>query len=282
MPIAPPPPNRLPLNALRAIEASARLGGFAAAGAELGLSPAAVTAHVKGAEQALGVKLFLRDARGVRLSEVGARCLPMLSTAFDALTEAERALRAEAAPVRLSVATLPAIAQLWLHPRLEALNNVLPGLQISITAMERPPNLKRQIFDLTLFYRDGETDALVPVCAPGASRDETLSDAVWSDDWTIWRKGVAHSGAFGPVGAVNSLYALAIEDAVRGRGVAMGRLSLVAPLIKAGRLVEAGARVPIYEGIAVANAGRNPMARRVADWMRDQLTTSGDSAASSD
>ena len=271
MPVAPPPPHRLPLNALRAIEAAARLGGFAAAGAELGLSPAAVAAHVKGAERDLGLRLFLRDPRGVRLTEAGARCLPPLSAAFDALTEAERVLRAEAAPLRVSLATLPAIAQLWVQPRLPELTEAFPGLQVSITALEGPPNVKRHAFDLTLFYASGGEEVLVPVRAPGAARDLRLGDAVWSADWTFWRQETGLSAPGGTAGPVHSLYALAIEDAVQGRGCAMGRWTLVRPLVEAGRLVEAGPRVTLPEGIAVTRAGRTPVARKLAEWIGNRL-----------
>ena len=70
MPVAPPPLTRLPLNALRAFEAAARTGAFTLAAAELGVTPGAVTAHVKALEGRLGAALLLfeRQARGVRLT----------------------------------------------------------------------------------------------------------------------------------------------------------------------------------------------------------------------
>ena len=64
MPVAPPPLTRLPLNALRAFEAAARTGAFTLAAAELGVTPGAVTAHVKALEDRLGAVLFERQARG--------------------------------------------------------------------------------------------------------------------------------------------------------------------------------------------------------------------------
>lgn len=56
MAVAPPRPKDLPLSALRAFEAAARLGGFAAAAQELGVSPAAITAQVKTLEAAVGAR----------------------------------------------------------------------------------------------------------------------------------------------------------------------------------------------------------------------------------
>ncbi|WP_371155207.1 LysR family transcriptional regulator [Jannaschia sp. 2305UL9-9] len=271
MPVAPPPPSDLPLNGLRAVEAAARLGGFAAAAADLGVTPGAVAAHVKGIEALLGAPLFIRDARGVRLTEVGARCLPSLTAAFDALGAAGHVLRSEAAPMRLSLACLPAIAQLWVQPRQDALLAAFPGLSLSITALEQPPATKRHGFDVTLFFGPGQ-DWLMPVAAPGRVEGPCLADAVWSGDWTTWRAGAGPAFQDRPTGPVHSLYALAIEDALAGRGVAMGRLSLVAGLLSQGRLVEVGPRVA-FDQMMIARAvhpGRT--ARAVAGWLQRELS----------
>ncbi|AMY67461.1 hypothetical protein [Frigidibacter mobilis] len=98
--------------------------------------------------------------------------LPDLSAAFDRLGMSVQMLRAEAGPRQVHIATLPAIAQLWLSPRLPAIRAALPGVTISITALERPPNLKRAPYDLSLFFRTPDlgrqvaSDVVFPVCAP--------------------------------------------------------------------------------------------------------------------
>lgn len=250
MPVSPPRLPNLPMNALRAFEAAARLGGFAAAAAELGVTPGAVTAHVKQLEARLGAALFDRVAKGVVLTPLGARVLPEMSAAFDAVTAASHSLRAEARPRQVHIATLPAIAQLWLSPRLPALRTRSPDVSVSITAMEEPPNLKRAAYDLCLFFDEGqgvvlEEDCVFPVCAPGVAaglrqvsdleRVPCLSDSVWQGDWAAW---LAASGvALVPRGPVFSLYALAVEEAVNGGGVLMGHAALVQRHLDDGRLV---------------------------------------------
>ncbi|RUS60195.1 LysR family transcriptional regulator [Pseudorhodobacter sp. E13] len=251
MAVAPPKPKVPPLTALRAFEAAARLGGFAAAGAELGVSAGAITAHIKALEAELGADLFERHAKGVRLTGLGTRVLPEMSAAFDALGHAVQVLRAEAAPKVVHIATLPAIAQLWLSPRLPALRAASPQISISITAMEAPPNLKRAAFDLCLFYGDGmgevlTEDLIFPVCSPALAaqirRPEDLrnlpclSDAVWAEDWSLWAQTAGLHG-FVPRGPVFSLYALAVEEAAHGAGVLMGHGALVAGHLAQGRLV---------------------------------------------
>lgn len=249
MPVAPPRPKDLPLNALRAFEAAARLGGFAAAAVELGVTPGAVTAHVKALEDRLGAALFQRDARGVRLTALGLRVLPGFTAAFDSLGLAQHDLRAEAVPHAVHIATLPAIAQLWLSPRLPALRAQMPGVAISITAMEAPPNLKRAPYDLSLFPgSQGQVvaeDEIFPVCAPAlAARIRSagdlaalpcLIDLAWSGDWALWADAVLPG--FVPRGPVFSLYALAVEEAAGGAGVLMGHGTLVAGHLARGTLV---------------------------------------------
>jgi len=250
MPVAPPPLTRLPLNALRAFEAAARTGAFTLAAAELGVTPGAVTAHVKALEDRLGAALFERQARGVRLTALGLAAVEELTAAFDALAGAEARLRALALPREVHIATLPAIAQLWLSPRLPALRAAAPEISVSITALEAPPNLKRSLHDLSLFPgtsggRLVAADELFPVCSPALaerlSRMEDLaevpclSDTAWDRDWEVWLASVGAKVAVR--GPVFSLYALAVEEAVNGAGVLMGHGPLVAGHLERGTLV---------------------------------------------
>ncbi len=250
MAVAPPRPKDLPLTALRAFEAAARLGGFAAASQELGVTPGAITAHVKSLEASLGAKLFERTARGVQLTAVGDAVLPGFTAAFDGLGLAVQTLRNEAAPSMVHIAALPSLAQLWLSPRLPALRAVAPDISISITAMETPPNLKRAPYDLCLFYGDDPRGALArdvifPVCSPAMaaklrspedlSHVLCLSDSTWSDDWAIWSR--AARAKVKPRGPVFSLYTLAVEETINGAGVLMGHEALVASHLSSGELV---------------------------------------------
>lgn len=276
MPVAPPPPRSLPLTALRAFEAAARLGGFAAAAAELGVSPGAVTAQVKALEDRLGAALFQRQTKGVRLTALGAAAAGGMTEAFDALARAEAVLRARAAPQVVHIATLPALAQLWLSPRLPALRASAPEISVSITALEAPPNLKRAPYDLSLFPATSggrlvAADELFPVCTPAlAARLRTpadlaalpcLSDASWADDWARWL--VAAGADVAVRGPVYSLYALAVEEAVNGAGVLMGHGPLVAGHLADGRLVAPfSLRLPIAQGLRLWSA--RPLAKATA------------------
>jgi len=287
MPVAPPRPKDLPLNALRAFEAAARLGSFVQAAAELGVTPGAVTAHIKGLESILGPTLFRRTARGVELTKLGRSAQPEFTAAFDALGRAAQGLRAEAAPQIVHIATLPALAQLWLSPRLPGLRAVAPEIEISITAMEHPPNLKRAPFHLCLFYADGAPktalaqDEIFPVCNPAMAAklyqptdlldQSRLTDAVWADDWATWGRAVLPGVDLHANGPAFSLYALAVDEAVNGAGILMGHGDLVAKHLASGALVapfELRVSLPRSLCLWAARPAQGSAVTRVEHWLR--------------
>lgn len=270
MSVSPPIPRMPSLNALRAFEAAARLGGFTLAAEELNVTPGAVAAQIKTLEEEVGAKLFERHAKGVQLTALGKRVLPDFIVAFDALGQAVRDLRREAAPRRVHIAALPALAQLWLAPRLPIVRRHMREVDISVTAMETPPNLKRVPFDICLFYGaqrlengiDLGSDEILPVCTPGIAnrlkrpgdlRDEAcLSDTTWSGDWPSWIDAAMPGMGFAPRGPVFSLYSLAVQETLNGAGVLMARKSLVRPYLESGELIAPfDASVPLNDAISL-------------------------------
>jgi len=244
------------LNALRAFEAAARLGGFTPAADELCVTPGAISQHIKSLEEWAGAPLFQRRSQGVSLTELGENIVADFTTAFDAMGNAVRALRTQATQSTINIAALPSIAQLWLSPRLPAIRNALTDHKISVTALETPPNLNREMFDISLFLnkptghsteRIIKADAIYPVCAPEIAKrikkptdllQETwLYDALWADDWKLWLGQTGQREITPQSGPSFSLYSIAIEEAKNGAGVLIGHEVLIEPLLKSGALV---------------------------------------------
>ncbi|MDC0657602.1 LysR family transcriptional regulator [Leisingera sp. SS27] len=288
MAVSPPPAQSLPLTALRAFEAAARLGGFSAAAQELGVTPGAVSAQIKSLEDALQAQLFIRRPKQVTLTALGARVLPELSAAFDQLNAASRLMREEAQPSTVHIATLPAIAQFWLSPRLPALRAAMPEMAVSVTAAEEPPNLKRTPYDLCLFFGGDqgeviEQDVIFPVCAPALAEQlrtpadlqdvPCLSDAVWAQDWEHWLQAACPGEVLHLRGPEYSLYSLAVEEAVNGAGVLIGHQALVAPLLDSGRLVAPFAvRAELPRALrlwSLRPSGPRSPGARVARWLTE-------------
>jgi len=241
---------------MRCFEASARLGGFSAAADELSVTPGAVSQQVKALEDWVGVPLFERRSQGVVLTPLGAQVADEFTAAFDALGTALHGLRAKATQTIINIAALPSIAQLWLGQRLPAVRAAFPDLSISVTAMENPPNLQREVFDLSVFFgvptgRSSQQvlhdDVIFPVCAPAlASRlkapkdllETTLIyDASWSDDWALWLRQANLPEHIAQPGPVFSLYAMAIQEVISGAGVMIGHQALIGHHLQSGALV---------------------------------------------
>lgn len=292
MPVKPPRPRLPSLNALRAFEAATRCGSFVKAAEELGVTAGAVTQQIRQLEAWLGFPLFRRLAQGVSPTDAALEALPRLTRGFDTLAQAVQGLRDGYGTRALTIAALPCIAQLWLSPRLAALQRAWPGLHVSIAAMEQPPDPRREPHDLAIFYcepgivPDGmmapEADAILPVCTPALAkaitglpdlaRQTLLHDAVWRGDWARW---LALAGGAAAVDATRgpsfSLYSLALDAALSGSGVLMGRASLVGPLLAEGRLVAPfPLALPLRERLTIipAAAGRaHPHQADIAAWL---------------
>lgn len=249
-------PSSPSLNALRAFEAAARHGGYVGAARELHVTPAAIGTQVKGLEAWLGRPLFHRLPNGLVLTPEGRAALPALSAAFDALNGAVRGMRSIGRPRSLTLAALPCIAQLWLAPRLPALQAAF-DLDVTILTRDEQPDYARDLVDLGLYVGEAAPagctsvvlarDDLYPVCTPalaaGLRRPDDLAgatllhDSVWRGDWPRWL--AAHGpGALRPAReAAFSLYSLALDAALAGSGVLIGHSVLVAGALADGRLV---------------------------------------------
>jgi LysR family glycine cleavage system transcriptional activator len=245
-----------PLNALKAFEAAARHASFAAAAEELGVTPAAVSHQVKALEAWLGAPLFVRRAQGLGLSDLGRSALPAFSAAFDALGRAVQDLRGAAPRAQVAIAALPAIAQLWLAPRLAEARTTFPRLSPAIHALETPPDLRRELFDFAIFLvRDAPAgcrmvplgdDVIFPVCTPAMARllaspadlarVPLLRDTSWSGDWDCWLKAAGSRDLATADGPAFSLYSMAVQAALDGAGVLMAHAALVSQHIASGAL----------------------------------------------
>jgi LysR family glycine cleavage system transcriptional activator len=121
-----------PLAAIRAFEAAARTENFTAAAAELGMTQAAVSYQVKSLEERLGAPLFVREKGRARLTPLGARLLPALSGAFDAI-EAAFASHREEDESLLTITTTHTFANTWLAWRLGAFQMEHADLAVRMT-----------------------------------------------------------------------------------------------------------------------------------------------------
>ena len=290
MTLTPNRPQMPSLNSLRAFEAVARLASISAAADELFVTPGAIAQHIKSLEEWAGVALIKRNARSIELTPLAYSVLPEFQTAFDQMGKAVHKLHTKAAPNFIRIAALPSIAQLWLSPRLPELRNAIPELLISVSALERPPNLVRDPFDMAIFFKrdiQGDNislinkDKIFPVASPEIAKRVTkitdlqnevlLHDLTWRSDWKTWLSHYApgiHTDKGGPE---FTLYALALEECKNGAGILIGHESLVKSHLESGELV------PVFENVLTTpqyltletsdHIKKNPQVKTVMDYI---------------
>ena len=261
-PTAAPATRRLPsMAALRAFEASARLLSFTAAAGELAQTQGAISHQIRDLEARLGVSLFERRARGIRLSEDGHCYLPYVREALDKLRAGERALAPAPADNVLTVSCSPNFAQKWLVPRLGQFLSDNPGIDLRISAVARHVSFDNDGIDVAIRHGDGNwpsmyvnqlcTETVFPVCSPHLQPPLSVVRKITDlnqynlihdqqrDNWPQWLRdnGIDPTAFALDRGLRFSQTSLAIDAALAGQGVALARSALVEIDLKAGRLV---------------------------------------------
>lgn len=147
---------------VRAVE----LQSFAAAAAVLGLTPSAVSKAVAALEASLGVRLLARTARGVSLTDEGARFHARCLTIVAELQAAERELASTrgAARGRLRVALHTSPARSHIVPHLPRFLRSHPELQLDVTLVAGAISLDAKDFDVGVFLGDPPDSSLVARC----------------------------------------------------------------------------------------------------------------------
>jgi LysR family transcriptional regulator, glycine cleavage system transcriptional activator len=166
-----------PLPWLRAFEAAARHSSFTLAAAELNLTQAAVSHQVRSLEKHLGVVLFERLPRNLRLTEIGAAYLPPLRRSFDDLASATAGLFGPVGKRTLTVRAPTSFAALWLAPRIERFMQRWPDVSIRISSVVWAHSPSDTPADIDIRFGDGTwtgfttevllRSAAVAVCHPG-------------------------------------------------------------------------------------------------------------------
>lgn len=250
-----------PLTALRAFEAASRHMSFAKAADELNVTPAALSYQIKSLEADLGTPLFRRLNRAVELTEAGRALSPGTRDAFSVLTAAwHNAVRMVDTAV-LNVTAGPAFTSKWLAPRLFSFAQAHPEIELRFHASLRIADFDRDDVDVAIRFGMGEDkdvysrplikEWLTPMMNPELAariktpadlvqmtlvHDESVAGFAVPSDWNAWCKAanVTLDTEHGPR---FSQADHALDAAMEGAGVTLGRVSLAARALESGRLV---------------------------------------------
>lgn len=147
--------HRLPLNALRAFEASARHLSFTRAGLELNVTQAAVSQQVRLLEEQLGLELFIRLSRGLALTDEGLALLPVLSRSFDQIESLLLQFEDGHYHEVLSISVVGTFAVGWLLPRLSKFSDLYPYIDLRIMTHNNVVNLAAEGVDFAIRFGEG-------------------------------------------------------------------------------------------------------------------------------
>jgi LysR family glycine cleavage system transcriptional activator len=229
------------LPALRVFEAAGRLESFTLAADELDVTTSAVSRQIGALERALGVRLFERLPRGLRLTREGTRYLAEVADALRRLEQASMALRGGGARRTLRLSVLPSFAGNWLVPRLHAFEAAHPDVDLLLEATTRYADFRHEQVDLAIRFGTGPwaglaSEALLPlefypVCRPDRlrtlRRPADLARETWLDEVHVpqaWATWLATAGVQGIEPARRLTYdnaQLMLDAAMAGQGVAL-------------------------------------------------------------
>jgi LysR family glycine cleavage system transcriptional activator len=254
------------LGPLRALDAAARHLSFTKAADELGVTPGAVSVQIRAIEDQLGVRLFWRTSRMVRLTGAGEVMARAAGEALDSVARAvERVAPAGGSRRVLTVSVGMSFAAKWLVPRLDRFRRLHPGVDVRLDVTERLVDFAREEVDVAVRFGAGLypglradrlfEEELFPVCSPrllagerplrepADLRHHTLVHLDWQPegeawpDWPMWLLAAGVGDVDPAPGIRFKETALVLQAALEGQGVALGNTSLVAGDLAAGRLV---------------------------------------------
>jgi DNA-binding transcriptional LysR family regulator len=249
--------RRMPsLNGLRAFEAAARHGSFVAAGGELNVTQAAVSRMVRLLEERLGFALFERRPNGLALTARGKALQPGLTAAFDAIAGVTEQVAAMRTTPVLTLGVGTSFAVRWLIPRLVSFNRQHPEVEVRLST-GGAMNPFKEDWTCGILLGNGDwagyeaesmfSADLFPVCTPAIARrltspsdlsKETLLQVAHSpEEWPMWLAAARVKLRPHKLGPRFDSYAMALQAALDGVGIAIGLRPYVEDDIASGRLL---------------------------------------------
>ncbi len=297
--------DSLILAALPAIEAAARLGSFTRAAQELGLTQGAVSRRIQSLESHLGVALFTRQGRAVKITTDGLR-LAETATAILRQIETTRLELSGSLTGSLRIGVLPSLGGLWLAPRLQAFTQLHPGLSVSVSTVDAdfsaahkdPVNWDPSLLDIVLTWGHGGwapltaktlfREEMIAVCSPDFKTGHAIEAA--ADLWTAPRlahttrpnawdayaeaRNIAVAPGHTSAGHASQLafdhFYMIREGALAGSGSALLPTFLVAKDVTGGLLVQTGPTWGTgaqYAAVGTSTAFGRPAAKAFLDWL---------------
>jgi DNA-binding transcriptional LysR family regulator len=278
-------------------EVSARLLSFTRAARELGVSQPAVSLAIRQLEIAIGQPLFQREHRQIRLTDAGERFYASVSLGLGRIMQSALELNYETPPTLVTLSVSTAFANYWMMPRLSRLHSTHPSIDLRLQVVDKDSDLENENVSLGIRRGKGNWPGYDSVCIaaeeilPVASRSylaqnelpESVEDLLryqfihleepyrprpkWKDWFNAFRVDYIDTGE----GLRLNDYALVIQAAMSGEGIAIGWRHVVEPLIESGLLEPALSKSWItgeeFHLIWSNKTGLSSYAQQLRDWI---------------
>jgi LysR family glycine cleavage system transcriptional activator len=252
--------------ALRTLVVAGRHLNFTRAADELALTPAAVSYQIKEIEDQLGVQLFLRSSRSIKLTDAGLILHEAAQEALDQLNRAmTRVHRLSRGAAQLRVSVDPQVATKWLMGRVDQFRKLYPTIELRFDVAYEVRDFELDDIDVAIRFGMGKypglaahrlfENVIVPVCSPrllhsgkplNEPRDllqHTLAHIEWSRPgmtWPNWYQWMAAAGIADFDDSRTIVFERssdAIQAALTGDAVALADFTMVANDLSEGRLI---------------------------------------------
>lgn len=292
----------LPLTALRAFESASRLLSFKAAAEELSVTPTAISHQIRSLESWLGIALFERLPRQVRLTDGGKRLFQSLHGALLEVAQSVDTLRPQRSGASLTLSTTAAFAALWLVPRLGRFYARHPNISLRLDthcevidlhqdasvdlvlrySLDDYPNLYGQcLFDESFgVYGSPEQVALAHSRAPTLISVRWHNSKLYALGWQAWceKAGEDWLRSASPLREYDEEH-YALQAAIAGQGLVLASNILVSESIASGLLVQYRPQISVngagYSALCVPGRERHPPVRAFFEWLQEEARLSG-------
>ena len=245
--------------ALVAFEAAARHQSFTRAAEELALTQSAICRQIGGLEEFLGLELFRRSRRGVKLTEAGQSYARRVATQLDAVERDTLSVMGQQGAQNIELALVPTFGTQWLLPRLRQFQALHPEITVNLTNRTRPFLFADTEFDAAIYLGDGDWSGTVahrlmpehslPVCSPALlgntgqlavqmiAEMPLLQQTTRPYAWRQWFDSLGMKVARDMTGPRLELFSMLAQAAEHQMGIALIPPFLIQRELAEGRLV---------------------------------------------
>lgn len=298
------PPAIPPIQTLRAFVAVAELKSFTKAAEALCVTQTAVSHSVAQLEAWLGARLFVRDRRGVELTNLATKLAPELGRSIETLADLLERARRTSARGQLRISTTPEFSTQWLAPRVPDFCSSHPDIDVSVVVEYRRTRFATDDVDVAIWLGGVSqepgaeiltSDEEFAVCSPelaeslpsrGALRAAQLLRYEGSRhtalDWRRWYGQVSgtDSEAVGiefDDGPCYATFSEMLAACKQGAGIALVRTSLVADDLRSNQLTRCFSETINsdlqYQLIVAAERRKDPEVLAFRNWLFGQIAT---------